>query len=284
MFHGQRVMCMRFRDESKPRSRYAKCPLTEVVCQLRFPVILSIDKELPAQFQELVREEYPEYTTNIERQQQVDFVATPAGVITQPAIQQENMNHSFVSADGCWRINLTSSFLALSTNAYDKWEDFRDRLWLPVEALTQCYNPAYYTRVGLRYIDVYDRQRFGLQGVPWKELLNEQILGMAAAPNDESDIQTISQYAEIKLDEYEAIMRVITNFGTVPGNPQQPSQDTFVVDTDTYSMLRFPIGKDGIEGCLNFMHDNSTDYGRWMVSKKLFDAMEPEEIGEEAVS
>lgn len=270
---------MRFKDESKPRSRYAKCPLTEVVCQLRFPAILSIDKDLPAQFQEQVRTDYPEYTANIERQQQVDFVATPAGLITQPAIQQESMNHSFTSADGEWRINLTGSFLALSTSAYDKWEDFRDRLWLPVEALARSYSPAYYTRVGLRYVDVYDRKKLGLQEVPWKDLLNEQILGMAAAPSDESDIQTVSQYAEIKLDEYDAIMRVVTGLGAAPGGLNQPAQDAFVVDTDTFSMRRFPIGKDGIEGCLNFMHDNSTDYGRWMVSKKLFEAMKPEKIG-----
>ena len=93
---------MRFRDDSKPRSRYTKCPLTEVVCQLRFPVILSIDKDLPVSFQELIRRQYPEYTTNIERQQQLDFVATPAGVITQPPIQQENNEPLFFQRG--WRL------------------------------------------------------------------------------------------------------------------------------------------------------------------------------------
>lgn len=272
---------MRFNDE-KQRSRYAECPLTEVVCQLRFPVILGIDKDAPAVFQELIRKDYPEYTPNIERQQQVDFVATPAGVITQPAIQQETMNHCFTSADGNWRINLTSSFLALSTNAYDTWEDFRERLWLPVAALAQCYNPAYYTRVGLRYVDVYDRVHLGLQGTPWKELLHEQILGMAATPDNEGDIQTITQYTELKLDAHDAIMRIVSNFGSRPDDPGQITQDVFVVDTDTYSLLRFPPNKDGIEGCLDFMHDNSTEYGRWMVTQKLFDAMQPEPISEEA--
>ncbi|KUH59393.1 hypothetical protein AUL39_03495 [Tractidigestivibacter scatoligenes] len=275
---------MRFRDDSKPRSRYTKCPLTEVVCQLRFPVILSIDKDLPVSFQELIRRQYPEYTTNIERQQQLDFVATPAGVITQPPIQQENMNHCFTSEDGNWQINLTSSFLALSTRAYDRWEAFRDRLWLPVEALRQCYSPAYYTRVGLRYVDAYDRQKLGLQGIPWKDLLNSKILGMAAAVDDERDIQNISQYTEIKLDQHDATMRVITNFGATADNPAQITPDTFIVDTDTYSLSRFPVGKEGIQGCLDFMHANSTDYGRWMVKQKLFEAMEPETITEEDAS
>lgn len=184
---GQKVMGMRFKD-NKPRSRYAKCPLTQVVCQLRFPVILSVDKDAPADFQELIRADYPEYSPNVERQQHVDFVATPTGVITQPPTQLENMNHCFTSADGKWQVNLTSSFLALSTQAYDTWEDFRERLWKPVSALVQCYNPIYYTRVGLRYVDVYDRKKLGLEGAPWKELLNEQILGMSATPTDECDM------------------------------------------------------------------------------------------------
>lgn len=275
---------MRFRDDSKPRSRYAKCPLLEVVCQLRFPIILSIDKYLPVDFQEYLREEYPEYTTNIERQHQVDFVSTPSGVITQPAIQQETMNHCFSSSDGNWKVNLTSSFVALSTNAYSTWEDFREKLWLPVTALMQCYHPAYCTRVGLRYVDAYNRAKLGVQGTPWRSLLREQVLGMAAVPYNEEDIQTVSQYAEIKLDEYDAIMRVVTNFGSDPTNPNTSQQDVFIVDTDTYSLNRFPITKEGVVDCLNYMHDNSTEYGRWMITDELFNAMNPKTISVEAVS
>lgn len=275
---------MRFRDDSKPRSRYVKCPLCEVVCQLRYPIILSIDKNLPVDFQEYLRDEYPEYTTNIERQHQVGFVSTPSGVIAQPAIQQETMNHCFSSPDGNWKVNLTSSFVALSTNAYSTWEDFREKLWLPVTALTQCYHPAYCTRVGLRYVDVYDRAKLGVQGTPWRSLFREQILGMAAVPDNEADIQMVSQHAEIKLDEYDAIMRVITNFGTESSSPNTSPRDVFIVDTDTYSLKRFPISKEGVEDCLNFMHDNSTEHGRWMITDELFSAMNPETISGEAVS
>lgn len=271
---------MQFEDD-KPRSRYSKCPLAEVICQLRFPVILNIERELPAEFQESIRKEYPEYTQNVERQQQVDFVTTPAGLLTQPAMQQENLNHCFVSEDEHWRVNLTSSFLALSTKAYSTWEDFRERLRVPVEALLRFYEPAYFTRVGLRYVDMYDRAQLGLQGTPWKELLRETILGMAAAPDNEGDIQMSSQYIELRLDDYEAIMRTVTNFGPAPDNPTPFNQDIFMVDTDTYSLLRFQPDIDGVEGCLNFMHDNSTRYARWMITRKLFEAMQPEPITEE---
>ena len=49
------------------RVRYAKPQLLEVICQLRFPTILSISAKEPAEFQELIRNEYPRYSRNIEK-------------------------------------------------------------------------------------------------------------------------------------------------------------------------------------------------------------------------
>src|SRR5258708_3916112 len=42
-----------------PRVIYEKHPLTQVVCQLRFPPILRIQAEPPAAFQEHVRAHFP---------------------------------------------------------------------------------------------------------------------------------------------------------------------------------------------------------------------------------
>ena len=41
------------------RYAYGKAQLIEVICQLRFPTILSIDTREPADFQETVREAFP---------------------------------------------------------------------------------------------------------------------------------------------------------------------------------------------------------------------------------
>lgn len=41
------------------RYQYAKSPLVEVICQLRFPTILSIGSQEPAAFQEAIRREFP---------------------------------------------------------------------------------------------------------------------------------------------------------------------------------------------------------------------------------
>ena len=47
---------------NRPRAHYRKHQLAEVICQLRFPEILSIETTLPADFQEAIRDFFPIYT------------------------------------------------------------------------------------------------------------------------------------------------------------------------------------------------------------------------------
>ena len=50
------------------RAKYKNCPLVEVIFQLRFPTILSINTKQPAEFQEKIRIDYPYYDEGIEEQ------------------------------------------------------------------------------------------------------------------------------------------------------------------------------------------------------------------------
>lgn len=43
------------------RYQYVRSPLVEVICQLRFPAILTINTKEPAEFQEAVRHDFPRY-------------------------------------------------------------------------------------------------------------------------------------------------------------------------------------------------------------------------------
>ena len=49
------------------RYQYARAPLVEVICQLRFPTILSIGSQEPAAFQEAIRREFPRYAVRQEQ-------------------------------------------------------------------------------------------------------------------------------------------------------------------------------------------------------------------------
>ena len=86
---------------------YEKNQLVEVICQLRFPAILSIDSETPAAFQEKVRARYPRYAVMTEKKNGA------------PDIR----NHAFISGDAKHKISLTREFIAFSTMGYADWTE-----------------------------------------------------------------------------------------------------------------------------------------------------------------
>ena len=100
-----------------PRTHYEKTLTHEVICQLRFPTILTINNTEPADFQEAVREDFPQYAR---RQDQLP----PRVVNGKPEPQAPVTNYHFLSQDGRWKLNLTRDFIALSTLSYPGWEEF----------------------------------------------------------------------------------------------------------------------------------------------------------------
>jgi len=122
------------------RCLYRENQLADVICQLRFPEILTISAEPPAKFQEAIREDFPLFT------QRKD---TPAPKILgiPGSMTLENpkptVNYHFASADNVWRVNLTGKFISLSCSRYPGWEEFARMLDKPLAAFIQIYKPAF---------------------------------------------------------------------------------------------------------------------------------------------
>ncbi|MGN1003931.1 MAG: TIGR04255 family protein, partial [Oscillospiraceae bacterium] len=104
---------------SGQRYLYTKSPLVEVICQLRFPTILSIGAKEPAEFQEAIRGEYPRYAAK----QEFPMPKLAGAGTPNPSVQQQPpiTNYHFISQDGVWKVNLTNNFIALSTMRYSQW-------------------------------------------------------------------------------------------------------------------------------------------------------------------
>ena len=140
-------------------------------------------EEAPASFQEQIIGNYPIYTI-----QQNETVVELNG---KPQQQSNENNHSFISASGKTKINLTSSFLAVSTLEYQRWEMFKKEIEEVLDKFYACYTIPGIQRIGLRYQNLIFRSQLGLDGKPWKELLDSSVLGPLATRDDISSYNTV---------------------------------------------------------------------------------------------
>ena len=166
---------------SSPREIYRVNPLDQVICQIRYPSILSITATSPAQFQDAIRSNYPLYEEQKNSillpagtpKEITDLLAkTPLSSIAQPP------EHHFLAESRAKQISLAQSFIAVTEHQYGRWEGFREEIIRAECVLRETYAPAFYNRVGLRYIDVIVRSKLGLSDTPWSQLFNSTFIGM----------------------------------------------------------------------------------------------------------
>lgn len=260
---------------SNDRYRYTVSPLVEVICQLRFPQILSISAHEPADFQDTVRDAFPRYTLREERPAP-KLVQPQNGGAPQVEQQRPIKNHNFISADGAWKLNLTSSFIALSTHAYTTWEDFAARLDRPLASFIELYRPAFFERAGLRYVNAFCRSAAGLGGTPWRELIEPPFLGILAASDvSDTDAARATTDSDLTLDGG-IRLKLHTGPGLVnrAGTKERDPEPRFILDADFSVSGSIPLPE--VASKLEQMHTLSTRLIRAAVTDTLHEALGPE--------
>ena len=254
-----------------PRVHYNKPQLAEVICQLRFPTILSIGAREPAEFQDAIRAMFPQYGVKQER---------PAPKPALPGRPQETpapiTNYSFISADGKWKLNLTNGFIALSTVAYPGWEEFGQHLDLPLAQFIRIYQPAYFERLGLRYMNIISRKKLDLEGELWRDLIAAPYLGVLADEDvDEKRTKTCSVDTSFELDGSCAV-KIHAGPGMVkkniPNVPQDP-EVKFIFDMDL--SMTGQIDPRMAAAGLETLHGHSTHLFQGAITDRLHTALEP---------
>ena len=251
------------------RCIYRKNPLGEVICQLRFPEILKIGTEVPAAFQDVIRDEYPRFSSRMESPAP-KLTGTPGNLTLQN--QPQTVNYQFLSEDGVWRVNLTSRFISLACSRYTRWEDFAKKLDKPLAAFIRIYQPAYFERVGLRYINFISRKMLGLEGTPFRELISPAYLG----PLADEDV-TVGTATRCSIDAEFGIqsgcrLKLHAGPGMVKRGPQQDSETKFVLDLALYMPGKVPVNYSA--GALQTLHSQAWPIFRGAVTATLHDAME----------
>ncbi len=254
------------------RYLYARPPLVEVVCQLRFPTILSIGAREPAEFQDAIRGEYPRYAARQEHPlPKLTGVGTP-----NPTMEQQSpiTNYSFISQDGAWKINLTNSFIALSTVRYLRWEDFAQRLDVILAQFIRIYQPAFFERIGLRYLNAISRKAVGMGDMLWDDLIQSAYVGVLGEPDvEEKTVSKCSLDVEMAL-EGGCRMKLHAGPGLLKRGPQDAQGEVrFILDGDFSATGNLPA--DQIPARLETLHTRAVRLFQGAITRELHDAMGP---------
>lgn len=243
------------------RCIYRRNQLGEVICQFRFPEIRAIHSGIPEAFQEAIREDYPMYNP----------LQVPAP--GKPGVSQSQKNHQFTARDGVWRVNLSGSFLSLSTNRYTRWEDFAAKLDKPLTEFIRIYRPAYFERVGLRYMNFISRRDLNLMHAPFSALIAPAYLGILGDPEA---VETAA--ARSTTDADIAIhggcrAKLHAGPGMVRRTGQTDPEPKFILDMDLYMPGKLELPH--CVGALNTLHAQAYPLFRDAITDTLHEAMEP---------
>ncbi len=246
-------------------------PLVEVILQFRFPTILSINSKEPVDFQETIREKFPIYRVGTENSREIQLVASEDALFPSIVNQQQLKNYAFITTDGKFKVNLTSSFISISTIAYTSWEDFWGMFEAALTSFISIYKPAFFERIGLRYIDAISKSALHLEDKTWKELIKESWLGPLAI-FDDSDVAITSTDSEFLVDDNGTRLKIHTGLGSFNNS----NETVFIVDTDFIHTGN--INLEIYNDILTRLHDHSKFFVDHVITDELYTAMKPREV------
>ena len=149
---------------SAERTRFEKNFIKTAVCELRFPALLEYETRAPVELQRELRKEFPHY----------DRLQQPA---VSGELGKENI-HQLKSKKGDWIVSFKSASIALQTNRYTHFEEFRTQLEIVINKSKPLLDTDFFTRVGLRYINEVHLEDGTLEGWVNHELIAPVVEGV----------------------------------------------------------------------------------------------------------
>lgn len=242
-----------------------QAPLVTVLCQVRFPEIVSIQKkQFIAGFQERVRGTYPLMHEDVLKTVALESVGTVA--------TSDEVVWRFVDAPRNWRLTLTSTFLTLETRKYETRVHFIERFGEVVEALQTTLKPSHVTRLGMRYVD-----RVAIKdGVFFDGMLRDEMKGVTG-PAGLSVIHSVSEIA-CKVQEGQMLARwgLLPARGSHDPDVLPPVQEaSWFLDVDTSAdHVSSPVSFDAakIRADASALSMRSYSFFRWAVTDEFLKA------------
>jgi uncharacterized protein (TIGR04255 family) len=240
-------------------------PLIEVICQLRFPTLLRLESEAPAELQERIRERFPELV----REMPSLPSKMPDEILKAIGAALPQRGYSFLTRDKVTKVSLSSQSISVSTTTYLTWDEFSDDLDRAFSAFVDIYAPSFFERIGLRYRNVIQRSTLGLEDRPWSELLTASVAGELTDDAISDGITGFQNTIRCKLSEEGDHVNFQHGFVQINDEPET----SYLLDFDYH--LDGQVECSAAKDIISRLHGYSGNAFQWCISDDLRMALHP---------
>ncbi len=226
----------------KESSPFSKNLIQLATCELRFPILLEFESKPPIKLQSSLRKEYPRYDKN------VSMTLRPGS--KDPV---EEIRHFFRSKKKNWTVSFRPFSIALETDTYTNFEEFKGRLLDVVKAAEETMDSDFLTRIGLRYINEIPVEQTDLEDWVNKELVSPLTSGHFG------EVDRIFQ--EVRGRYSDGLFSLRHGY---PGDGQG-DKNRYIIDLDFY---KEDIEVKDVGETLGSLHDSCYDLFDWTISDK----------------
>lgn len=229
-------------------NRYKRNFLRQAVCELRFPTLMELGgSRPPAAFVSALRKEYP----HLELANEVTFGIGAGGA-------ESNHTHIFRSSKLKWSVSLKQNAVTVETSNYSEYADLKQRVLYVVKAARSVIDSDFFTRVGLRYINVIECG----SDDPVSGWVNPDLI----APMHNENFTGISEYAgRLSLLAADGGCLLQHGLQLVNTGRSKPLKPEYVVDIDAY---RNEVDVEHVEMAIDIMHAQAFDIFDWSLGDK----------------
>jgi uncharacterized protein (TIGR04255 family) len=197
--------------------------LAAVIVQLRFHPILKIAEQF-ADFQDRIRSRFPGY----------EFVETQMLDVGPAGVQVRNETaHRFRASSEPTVVSLGTGAFSIEYSAHKDRETLFNDVDSVVAALGALFSPVFPLRLGLRYVNIIQRDGIGRQlgrQVTWAELLTANF---AAVPGGVASVDDATNFA-VEVSSPCARGKMTVRYGLLADGVSKEAQQ-FRLDTDRYT-------------------------------------------------
>lgn len=232
--------------------QYEHSPFLAVTCQIQFPVVHTISRELPTTFQERLRKDY---------------------TLFQPT--QDRRGYRLSNQESAREILLLPDSLTVITGRYAGWPDFRAQISAAMSALQTCYEPAICARANVRFQSLLRPVHYGLTKFRWVSLLNNKVLGPFSLPGQKGQLQGSRHDVVMSLPNSADRFRLIHGFVQYreAGQTEKPGEPAYLLDQDYFTTQQ--LEWEAVFSTLDRFEQEAGQFFRLCVTNQFHEAMVP---------